>query len=167
MTASMARSTDIKVFRVYIKAPPQKIWDAITTPEWTQKYGYAGPVEYDLRPGGKYRGLASKEMLQFGAPETVVDGEVLEADPPRKLVQTWRFLWGQELIDEGFTKVTFEIVDSGNGLSRLTVTHDLTNAPLHAAQIASDKALEEGGGGWAWILSDLKSLLETGKAMWG
>jgi uncharacterized protein YndB with AHSA1/START domain len=167
MMASVARGTDTRVFRVYIKTTPQKIWDAITKTEWTQKYGYQGGVEYDLKKGGKYRGIASKEMLAMGSAETVVDGEVLEADPPHRLVQTWRFLWGQELIDEGFTRVTWEIVDSGNGLCRLTVTHDLTNAPLHAAQIAGDAPLEQGGGGWAWILSDLKSLLETGKAMWG
>jgi uncharacterized protein YndB with AHSA1/START domain len=166
MTATIAPSTDLKVFQVYIKAEPQKVWDAITSPVWTVKYGYACPVEYDLRKGGKFVSVASKDMEKMGAKGPVVDGEVIESDPPRKLVQTWRFLWGQELIDEGFTKVTWEIVDSGHGLSRLTVTHDLTNKPLHAAQVSGNKPLDQGGGGWSWILSDLKSLLETGKAMW-
>ncbi len=167
MTASTARSTDTRVFRVYIKTTPQKIWDAITTTEWAEKYGYQGGVDYELKKGGRYRGLASKEMRTMGAPETIIDGEVLECDPPRKLVQTWRILWSPEVMAEGFTKVTWDIVDGGNGLCRLTVTHDLTNAPLHALQVDGDKPLEEGGGGWSWILSDIKSLLETGKAMWG
>ena len=81
-----------QVYRVFIKATPQAIWDAITKPEWTQRYGYGGSADYDLRPGGAYRGLASPEMRVQGAPEVAVDGEVVEADPPRRLVQTWRIL---------------------------------------------------------------------------
>ena len=78
-------TTDTRVFRVYIKASPQAVWDAITSPEWTEKYGYKGRAEYDLRPGGAYRAFATKEMLAFGAPEVLIDGEVIEADPPRVL----------------------------------------------------------------------------------
>ena len=102
----------------------------------------------------------------MGMPEVVVDGEVVEADPPRKLVQTWRFLWDEELAAEGLTRVTWEIEEDDGGVTRLTVTHELEGAPLTAAQVAGVEA-PEGGGGWSWILSDLKTLLETGEPAGG
>ena len=82
-----------QVYQVYIKANPEAIWDAITEPEWMARYGYQAPVEFDVRPGGAYRALATEAMRAHGAPEVVVDGEVVEADPPRRLVRTWRPLW--------------------------------------------------------------------------
>ncbi len=75
-------------------------------------------------------------MLAMGLPEVAVDGEVLEADPPRKLVQTWRFLWDEEIAAEGPTRVTFDIEEDDGGVTRLTVTHELENAPRTAAQLA-------------------------------
>jgi len=80
-----------QVYRVYVKAAPQAIWDAITKPEWTGRYGYGGRGVYDLRFGGAYRGFASEAMKAVGAargmdvPDVAVDGEVIEIDPPRKL----------------------------------------------------------------------------------
>jgi uncharacterized protein YndB with AHSA1/START domain len=150
-----------QVYRVYIKATPQAIWDAITKPEWTQRYGYRGIAEYDLRPGGKYRALAPADMQAMGMPEVVVDGEVVEADPPRKLVQTWHPLWDEEIAAET-SQVTYDIEEDDGGVTRLTVTHELEGAPTTAEQVASVARLHEGGGGWSWILSDLKTLLETG-----
>jgi uncharacterized protein YndB with AHSA1/START domain len=100
-------------------------------------------------------------MQAMGMPEVVVDGEVIEADPPRKLVQTWRFLWG-ELAAEG-TRVTFDIEEDDEGYTRLTVTHDVDGAPLTAAELTREGRLHEGAGGWNWILSSLKTLLETGQ----
>ena len=152
-----------QVYRIYIKASPQAIWDAITDPDWNEKYGYPGRGEYDLRPGGRYLATADEQAQAMGMPAELVDGEVLEVDPPRKLVQTWRALWS-ELAAEGPTRVTWEISEEMGGVSQLTVTHELEGAPLHAAQVASAAPLEQGGGGWIWILSDLKTLLETGKA---
>ena len=154
-----------KVFRIFIKATPQAVWDAITQPEWTDRYGYGGRAEFDLRPGGTYRVPTPKAMLDMGAPPTIVDGEVIESDPPRKLVQTWRALWSPEMINEGAKRLTWEIVDAGNGVTALTVTHELEGAPLTAVTVAGSTDIASGGGGWAWVLSDLKSLLETGKAM--
>src|SRR4029453_7459331 len=90
MTTKTEAAVTTQVFQVFIKATPQAIWDAITSPEWTQKYGYKAPSEYELRPGGKYRGLATEQMKAEGASDVLVDGEVIEADPPHKLVQTWR-----------------------------------------------------------------------------
>jgi uncharacterized protein YndB with AHSA1/START domain len=167
MSTMTETSVTTQVYRVYIKATPEAIWDAITKPEWTQRYGYHGIAEYDLKPGGKYRALAPADMQAMGMPEVVVDGEVVEADPPRRLVQTWRFLWSEELAAEGPTRVTFDIEEDDGGVTRLTVTHELEGAPGTAEQVASVAKLREGGGGWSWILSDLKTLLETGEPAGG
>lgn len=154
-----------QVYRVYIKASPQAVWDAITQREWIERYGYRAPAEFDLRPGGAYRGLSTQAMLDMGAPEVLIEGEVLECDPPHRLVQTWRGLWTPEMAAEGPTRLTWEIAEENEGWSRLTVTHELEGAPATAATVFSDARLREGGGGWAWILSDLKSLLESGESL--
>jgi uncharacterized protein YndB with AHSA1/START domain len=151
-----------QVYRVYIKAPAQAIWDAITKPEWTERYGYGGSAEYDLRPGGAYRGLTSEVMRTHGAPDVAVDGEVIESDPPRKLVLTWRMLMDPEMAAEGFTRLTYEIQEGKTGVTRLTVIHDLTGAPKLAAMVGGEMEPMGAGGGWSWVLSDLKTLLETG-----
>ena len=164
MSADTKASVTTQMYEVYIRAAPQAIWDAITSPEWTQKYGYKGRTEYELRPGGAYRAHSTPAMLSFGLPDVVVDGEVLEADPPRRLVQTYRFLFSPETKAEGFTRVTWEIEKVAPGFSRLTVTHELEGAPIMANMVSS-KFSEQGAGGWAWILSDMKSLLETGSTM--
>ncbi|MBP2320620.1 uncharacterized protein YndB with AHSA1/START domain [Kibdelosporangium banguiense] len=150
----------VQVHRVYIKATAQAIWDAITQPEWSVQYGYQAPMRYDLRPGGEFKGLASEVMKQHGSPDVLIDGEVIEVDPPHKLVQTWRAIW----LEEGFTKLTFEIAEKTDGVCMLTVTHDLEGAPLSAAQVMGE--VENAGGGWPELLSDLKSLLETGKSVY-
>jgi len=164
MTSPVLAPSVTQVYAVYIKAPAQTIWDAITTPEWTARYGYRGPVDYELRPGGRFQARATEEMMSFGLPEVVVDGEVVEAEPPRRLVQTYRFLFSPEHKAEGFTRLTYEIVPTPSGFCRLTVTHELSGAPSMAGMVAS-KFSESGAGGWSWILSDLKSLLETGSPM--
>jgi uncharacterized protein YndB with AHSA1/START domain len=162
MSDEKARVTT-QVHEVYIRATPQAIWDAITTSEWTTKYGYQGPVDYDLRPGGAFAAHSTPPMKQFGMPDVVVDGEVLECQPPHKLVQTYRFLFNDAHKSEGFTRLTYEIVPAGK-FTRLTITHELEGAPIMATMVKSHFS-EMGAGGWPWILSDLKSLLETGKAM--
>jgi uncharacterized protein YndB with AHSA1/START domain len=165
MTTKTETAVTTQVYQVYIKATPEAIWEAITSPEWTEKYGYRGIAEYDLRPGGKYLVKASPHMQEMGMPGDLLDGEVIEADPPNRLVQTWHALWDQEVLDESPTRVTWEIRQEMGGISRLTVTHELEGAPAHAAQVMSDAPLEQGGGGWSWILSDLKTLLESGKSL--
>ncbi len=169
MTTKATPST--QVYRVYIKASPQAVWDAITQSEWTERFGYGGQVEYDLRPGGTYRALASDEMKQAGAsmgfevPDVMVDGEVLEADPPRKLVQTWRMAMDPGVAAEGFSRLTYEIEESQGGVSKLTVTHELEGKQQLAALVAGEGESQGAGGGWAWVLSGLKTLLETGQPM--
>ena len=154
-----------QVYRVYIKATPEAIFEAITSPEWTNRYGYGNYAEFDLRPGGQYRARASAEFIAAGAPEFVVDGEVLEVDPPRRLVQTWRMLMDPTMRQEGFTRLTYEIDEVQGGVCRLTVTHELENAPTLAAMVDGSQEHTGAGGGWNWVLSDLKSLLETGKGL--
>ena len=168
--STMTETKMTQVYRVYIQATPQAIWDALTTPEWTERYGYGGRGEFDLRAGGSYRGFTSEEMRTGGAamgievPDVGVDGEVIEADPPRKLVQTFRMLMDPDLAAEGFTRVTYEIEESRPGLSRLTVVHDLAGAPKLAALMGGELEAEGAGGGWSWVLSSLKTLLETGQS---
>jgi len=157
--------TTTQVYRIFIKASPQKIWDAITKPEWTERFGYGVRDEYDLRPGGAYRGHANAGMLAMGFPDVVVDGEVFESDPPNKLVITWRMAMDPNLNAEGFTRLTYEIVEGKGGVSRLSVIHDLAGRPGHAAMVAGVLQGPGQGGGWLWILSDLKSLLERGEQM--
>ena len=161
---TMTETKTTQVYQVFIRATPEAIWDAITKPEWTQRYGYRSIAEFDLRPGGTYRGKATPEFQAMGMPEVVVEGEVIEADPPRKLVHTWSFQW-DEIKGERPTRVTFEIADAPGGVSKLTVTHELENAPMTAAQLAGE--IEGAGGGWPFVLSDLKTLLETGESLPG
>jgi uncharacterized protein YndB with AHSA1/START domain len=167
----MATATEAKVttqvYRVYIRATPQAVWDAITKPEWTERYGYGARAEYDLRAGGTHRGLSSEAMRCMGAPEVAVDGEVIEADPPRKLVVTWRMAMDPALAAEGFTRLTYEIEDGKGGVTRLTVIHDLEGAPKLAALVGGELEPMGAGGGWSWVLSDLKTLLETGHRLEG
>jgi uncharacterized protein YndB with AHSA1/START domain len=178
MTSTEATGTDqatgtTQVHRVYIKATPERIWQAITDPEWNGRYGYAAPATFALEPGGAYVSTASEDMrrasaeLGYDIPDVVADGEVVEADAPHKLVQTWRMLMDPRIAAEGFTRLTYEIKDMGKGVSRLTLTHDVTGAPALGALVAGafDDSEMGGGGGWSWILSDLKSLLETGSIL--
>ena len=163
MTATAQTTKTIQMYRVYIKATPQAIWDAITKPEWTKKYGYAPLVEYDLRAGGKFRAYPNEGMRQLpSVPDVILDGEVVEAIPPQKLVQTWRMLMDPGLAAEGFTRLTYEIEEARGGVTKLTVTHDVTGAPNLAALIAGEHESRGAGGGWNEILSGLKTLLETG-----
>jgi uncharacterized protein YndB with AHSA1/START domain len=162
MTSTTQTRVTTQVYRVYIKATPEAIWDAITKPEWTEKYGYGGRAEFDLRPGGAYRGLTNEAMRSVGAPDLGVDGEVIEVDPPRRLVQTFRMLMDDDMAAEGFTRLTYDIEKAEGGVTKLTVIHDLAGAPKLQLLLSGGMEDEGAGGGWSWILSDLKTLLETG-----
>ena len=171
MTASTGTATNTtQVYRVYIKASPQAIWDAITKPEWTARYGYGSPADYDLRPGGAYRVRASESIksanaaMGFETPDVIIDGEVLVAEPPHKLVTTFRLLMDPTTASESFTRITHEIREGLNGVCALTLTHELEGAPVLAATVAGSLEEGAGGGGHAWMLSDLKTLLETGRS---
>ena len=145
MTTMTATAT--QVYSVFIKATPEQIWEAITNPEFTEKYFYASRVE-----------LANGRRRAFG-PEGQLWGDeaILEEDPPRRLVHGWRALYDPELAEEATSRVTWEIDQQEGGVSRLTVTHDqLEGAPKTAESVA---------GGWMYVLSGLKTLLETGEPL--
>jgi uncharacterized protein YndB with AHSA1/START domain len=161
----MAEAANILAFKIVIKASAQAIWDAITKPEWTDRYAYTGRASYELKPGGKYSHGASADMKAMGTPDVVIVGEVLECDPPRKLVQTWHPLFTPEMIAEPPTRLTYEIAESPSGVCTVTLTHDVTGAPMVAGMVPGMGDPAQGGGGWPWVLSDLKTLLETGKRM--
>ncbi|GAB3295460.1 hypothetical protein EK0264_14235 [Epidermidibacterium keratini] len=150
-----------KVFGVYIAAPAEKVWEAITSSDYTNKWGYGGDTEIDLKPGGTYRNLTTESMRQMGMGDVSVNGTVEEADPPRRLVLSWQAAWH----DEPASRVTWEITPSESGLTRVTLTHELPDSPKTALEIVGGGDAAQGGGGWPWALDSLKTLLETGKAM--
>ncbi len=169
MTNMTEQTTTTQVYRVYIKASAQAIWDAITQPEWTNRYGYTGFADYDLRPGGHYKVRPGEEFKSASEamgnqlPEIIIEGEVLESDPPHRLVTTFRMLMDPQMAAEPFTRITHEIKQL-DGYCSLTLTHELEGAP-HLASIVGGSMEEFGaGGGHAWVLSDLKTLLETGSS---
>jgi uncharacterized protein YndB with AHSA1/START domain len=171
MTTATETNVATQVYRVYIKATPQAIWDAITQPAWTERYGFGGRVEYDLRPGGAYRVPTTEAMkraaagMGFEAPDVMVDGEVIESDPPHRLVQTFRMLMDADTEAEGFTRLTYEISEGHGGVSKLTLIHDVEGAPKVAALSSGQMEDTGAGGGWSWVLSDMKTLLETGQSL--
>ena len=160
-----AIGTSTQVYKIFIRATPQAIWDAITKPEFTQKWGYGLRDEYDLRPGGSYNGYANEGMVAMGMTGVIVDGEVISSDPPNKLVITWRMAIDPAMRAEGFTKLTYHIEEGRDGVSRLTLYHDVTGKPGYAEMVAGDKQGPGSGAGWTWILSDLKSMVENGSKM--
>ena len=166
-------TTTTQIYRVYIKAPAQAIWDAITKPEWTARYGYTGHVDYDLRPGGAYK-VRPTQQFRAGAeargntlPDVIIEGEVLEADEPHRLVTTFRMLMDPTTASEPPTRITHEIVEHADGVCSLTLIHELEGAPVLAAIVGGRFEAQGAGGGHAWVLSDLKSLLETGSSFAG
>src|ERR671922_2129912 len=137
-----------KVFEIYIKTTPERLWEAITDPEIRSKYHFGSRIESDWTPGSRF------EVVHPNAPEPLGEGENLEVDPPRRLVQSMVALWSDEVKSEGTSRVTWEIEPVGDSC-RLTVTHDELREGANA----------ELYGGWPQILSGLKTLLETGELL--
>jgi len=153
----------VRSYQIFIRATSQEIWAALTRPGWSQLYGYRAPAQYELRPGGAYRAFASVTMKMRGISGVIFDGEVIEADPPWRLVQTWHVLLDAGTRAEPDTRLSWEIAEGSSGVNMLTLTHDLAGAPETAALAEGRHAAA--GGGWAWVLSDLKTLLETGRPL--
>jgi len=137
-----------KVFEIYIRTTPERLWEAITDPEIRSKYTFGARVTSDWTPGSRY------EMSAPGAPRLLGEGENLEVDPPRRLVQTMTALWGEDVKSEGTSRVTWEI-EQVRDSCRLTVTHDQLREGANAQLY----------GGWPMILSGLKTWLETGELL--
>jgi uncharacterized protein YndB with AHSA1/START domain len=137
-----------KVFEIYIKTTPERLWDAITNPELRRKYNFGVGVESDWTPGSHYEARTPK----LEAP--LCEGENLEVDPPHRLVQSFNALWGEDVKREKTSRVTWEIEAIGDSC-RLRVIHD------QLREGANDQLF----GGWPMILSGLKTLLETGETL--
>jgi uncharacterized protein YndB with AHSA1/START domain/biotin operon repressor len=137
-----------KVFEIYIKTTPERLWQAITDPEIRRMYNFGASVRTDWLPGSRL------EMSAPNAPGLLGEGEVLEADPPRRLVHTLTALWGDDVKAEGASRVTWEIEQVADSC-RLLLTHDQLR----------EGANEQLYGGWPMILSGLKTWLETGHTL--
>ena len=144
----LEETTMEKVFEIYIRTTPERLWHAITTSEMRSKYSFGAVVSSEFTPGSRF------EMRTPDGDGLLGEGENLEVDPPRRLVQTMVPLWSAEIKREGQSRITWEIEPMGE-VCRLTVTHD---------QIR-EGASSEVYGGWPMLLSSLKSLLETGQSM--
>jgi uncharacterized protein YndB with AHSA1/START domain len=138
------------VYTIYIASTPEKVWQALTSAEFSQRYFFGNSVEVDLRVGGAYIVRTPDGALH-------ISGEVIECEPDRKLTVTFNVNWPALLEKLGPTLVTYEIEPAGDAV-RLTLT-EAHDRPI------SDDILSGGRSGWPAILSSLKSLLETGEAM--
>jgi len=137
-----------KVFEIYIKTTPEKLWEAIVDPELRSKYNFGVRVNSDWTTGSPY----TSEHDRLDGP--LAQGENIEVDPPHKLVQSFNALWGDDVKSEGTSRVTWEITPIADSC-RLKVTHDQLR----------EEANDELYGGWPMILSGLKTLLETGEEL--
>jgi uncharacterized protein YndB with AHSA1/START domain/biotin operon repressor len=137
-----------KIFEIYIRTSPERLWEAITDPEIRAKYNFGAGVRSDWQPGSRLEMGSADGRFQLG------EGEVLEADPPRRLVHTMTALWGEDVKAEGASRVTWDIEPVADSC-RLTVTHDQLR----------EGANEQLYGGWPMIISGLKTWLETGELL--
>jgi uncharacterized protein YndB with AHSA1/START domain len=147
---TVTTATDTQVYQVFVKASPEQVWEAITTPEFTAQYFHGSRIE------------TTPERMVSHAPNGDLrrDDEVFEYDPPRRLVHAWHPLYDPELAAEEPSRVSWEIEPQDGGFTKLTVVHDrLEGAPKTAASVV--------GEGWMFVLSGLKTLLETGRPLQG
>ena len=139
------------VYVTYIRTTAEKLWSALTEPEFTRKFWVGTVQECDWKVGSRW-----KIVVPDGrAADT---GEVVEIDPPRKLVLTWKNHLFPEMTEEGFSRLTYELESKG-GAVKLTVTHTMDRKDSKLVKAVSN--------GWPHILASLKSLLETGEALPG
>jgi uncharacterized protein YndB with AHSA1/START domain len=137
-----------KVFEIYIKTTPERLWEAITDPEIRSKYNFGARIDSTFTPGSRYEQSHPNGKTMLGEGENVV------VEPPRRLVQTMRALWSEDVKREGTSRITWDIEPVGDSC-RLTVTHDQMRDGAHS----------EIYGGWPQILSGLKTYLETGELL--
>jgi uncharacterized protein YndB with AHSA1/START domain/DNA-binding transcriptional ArsR family regulator len=138
--------TMMKVFEIYIKTTPERLWQALTDPEMRRKYTFGTVVTSEWTQGSRYRAEGDGALI--------FEGENLEVAPPRRLVQSFRALWGDDVKGEGTSRVTYEIEPIGDSC-KLTVTHDQLREGANSQLY----------GGWPMVLSGLKTLLETGELL--
>jgi uncharacterized protein YndB with AHSA1/START domain len=139
------------VYVIVIRTTPEKLWQALTEPEFTRKFWVGTVQECDWKVGSPWKLLAPDGRVADA-------GEVVEIDPPRKLVLTWQNHLFAELTAEGFSRMTYSLEPMGSSV-KLTVTHTLDREDSKLVKAVSK--------GWPSLLSSLKSLLETGEALEG
>ena len=137
------------VYVTYVRTTPERLWEALTEPEFTRQYWMGTRQESEWVPGASWR-------LYFEDGRLADSGEVMEIERPKQLVLKWRNEFRPELTEEGYSRATMELEPLGE-MVKLTVTHE--------APVAKSKFIEAVGGGWPMILSSLKSLMETGEAL--
>jgi len=149
LEASSPMTAPAQVYEIYIRTTPERLWQALTDGELTKQYYYGTSVRSDMKVGSPFRYLDAEDHV-------LLDGEIVEADPPRRLVTTFSALWGPEVAADPPSRLTWEIEPMG-AACRLRMVHD---------ELAPDSAtFHEVAGGWSHILSGLKTLLETGEPL--
>lgn len=138
-----------QVYKAFIKASPDQVWQAITDPAFTRRY-FGGHIETPLQTGGPYRSVSADG-------HTLVTGEFLKVDPPLRLAHTWRAVWSAEMSEDPPSRVTWEIELAGSAVTKLTIVHD-----QFPGETATYKDVADG---WIYVLSGLKTLLETGEPL--
>lgn len=155
MTTAMTdppATSDTLVFQIYIRSTPEQVWEAITSSDFRRQYFYGSTADSDYRKGSRLR-TYSPEGEPWG------DNLILDSDPPRLLSHEWRSLYDPELAAEPISRVTWTVEPYDQGVTRLTVVHDrLGDSPKTAASVS---------GGWMYIISGLKTVLETGSSLGG
>lgn len=134
------------VYVTFIRADQAAVWRALTSPEFTRQYWFGMSVEGDWKMGGPWK-------LSFEDGRIADQGEVLEMDEPNRLVVSWRNEFKPEFKAEGWTRCVYDL-EKAEGAVKLTVTH--------TSEVADSKVIQAVSGGWPKVLSNLKSLLETG-----
>jgi uncharacterized protein YndB with AHSA1/START domain len=147
--STITTTTTTQVYQLFIRASAEQIWEAITKPEFTERYFYGVRIETSAEV---------RITRAYDGSDTYGEDPIFEWDPPRRLVHGWRSKWNPELSAEEASRVSWEIEPQAEGTCLLRVVHDrLDGAPKTAASV--------GGAGWMRVLSGLKTLLETGEAL--
>jgi uncharacterized protein YndB with AHSA1/START domain len=150
MTSPTEASTATQVYQLYINASAEEVWNAITDPATVARFFFGQVREATYEVGGHLRSWSPDRSEMWG------DNIILECDPPRRLVHTWRSLYDPDMAAEPESRVTWEIEAQPGGFSKLTLIHDRLDAsPKTAASVR----------GWSYILSNLKTVVETGGAL--
>lgn len=150
MTTATQGGTATQVYQLHIKATPEQVWNAITDPRIVAKFFHGAQVESTYEVGSPLRSWSPDRTQMWG------DNTVLECDPPRRLVHTWRSLYDPTMAAEPESRVTWEIEAQPGGFAKLTLIHDrLDESPTTAASVR----------GWSYILSNLKTVIETGEPL--
>lgn len=135
------------VYVTYIRTTPEQLWTALISPEFTKQYWFGVHQESDWKPGSSWR-------MVFADGRVADTGEIVEIDPPKRLVLKWRNEFREELKAEGYSRCEIDIEPLGKA-TKLSITHSMERA--------DSKFIGAVSGGWPRILSNLKSLLETGE----